>query len=71
MKPQVLVGKKGLDENMLAEISRRLEDEKLLKIKILKNAPERDMEAVVDVLEQQVHGRVVEVRGRTLLLAER
>ncbi len=71
MKPQVRVGKKGLDDNMLAEIARRLEYEKLLKIKILRNAPETDMEAVADVLQKNVNGRVVEVKGRTLIIVDK
>ncbi len=71
MKPQLRVGKKGLDDNMMAEIARRLEDEGLLKIKILRNAPETDMDVVADILNEKVDGKVVEVRGRTLLLVER
>lgn len=71
MKAHILVGKKGLDENMQAEIARRLEDEKLLKIKILRNAPVRDMDVLAGSLVEHVGGRVVEIRGNTILLAEK
>ncbi|MFW6141546.1 MAG: YhbY family RNA-binding protein [Candidatus Saliniplasma sp.] len=69
LEPIVRVGKKGIDENMVLEIERHLEDKDLIKIKILRNNPIQDTDEIVDILEEKTSGKVIETRGRTVLLA--
>ncbi|MGM0406172.1 MAG: YhbY family RNA-binding protein [Thermoplasmatota archaeon] len=69
LEPLVRIGKKGIDENMIEEIERHLEDKELIKIKILRNNPIQDIEKVVDMLEKKTSGKVIEIRGKTILVA--
>ncbi len=69
LEPLVRIGKKGIDENMVEEIERHLEDKELIKIKILRNNPIQDIERVVDILEEKTSGQVIEIRGKTVLIA--
>ncbi len=69
LEPLVRIGKKGIEENMVEEIERHLEDKELIKIKILRNNPIQDIEKVVDILEDKTSGKVIEIRGKTVLLA--
>jgi len=65
----VRIGKKGIDENMVDEIERQLEDKELIKIKVLRNNPIQDIDEIVEILEENIRGKAVEVRGKTILLA--
>ncbi|MFO8110295.1 MAG: YhbY family RNA-binding protein [Thermoplasmata archaeon] len=67
----VRVGKEGISEGMVKEINRQLEDNGLIKIKILRNSPYEDMSEVVDIIQGKVKGRTVEIRGKTILLVEK
>lgn len=69
LEPLVRIGKKGIDENMVEEIEKHLEDKELIKIKILRNNPIQDIEKVVDILEEKTSGQVIEIRGKTVLIA--
>ncbi len=69
LEPLVRIGKKGIDENMIEEIERHLEDKELIKIKILRNNPIQDIGKIVDMLEEKTNGKVIEIRGKTVLVA--
>ncbi len=71
MNAHVRIGKNGLNESMISEITRQLEDEDIIKIKVLRNAPVTDADEMAEMLKKQVGCRVVEVRGRTLMLAKK
>ncbi|MFO7991086.1 MAG: YhbY family RNA-binding protein [Thermoplasmata archaeon] len=71
LKPLVRIGKNGVTEGMVDEINRHLEDEDILKIKILRNCPVRDHEELTAVLEEKTYGHVVEHRGNTVLLVDK
>ncbi len=70
MKATVRIGKNGLTENMVSEITRQLEDEDIIKVKVLRNAPETDMDEVSKLILDKVDCRVAEIRGRTLMLVK-
>ncbi len=71
LKPLVRIGKSGVTEGMIDEINRHLEDEDILKIKILRNCPIRDQEELIELLEEKTNGYVVEERGNTILLVDK
>ena len=66
LKPTVWIGKQGCSETMIEEIVAQLKTRKLIKVKWLQNT-EVDPEAVADAAK----ATLVEVRGRTMVLAEK
>ena len=64
LKPTVWIGKQGCTETMIEEIVSQLKKRKLIKVKWLQNTMV-DPEAIAD----QAKAKLVEVRGRTMVLA--
>lgn len=68
LKAIVRIGKKGIDDSMVDEINRLLEDKEIIKIKVLRNNPIQDIEETSQILEEKTIGEVVEIRGKTILM---
>jgi len=66
IKPTVWVGKRGISSLMIDEIRRQLETRKIVKVRWLRNT-EVDPEEVA----ASAGAVLIEVRGRTFVLAER
>ena len=66
LKPTVWIGKQGCTETMIHEIVEQLKKRKMIKVKWLQNI-EVDPESVA----LQARARIVEVRGRTMVLEEK
>ena len=66
LKPTVWIGKQGCSGTMIEEIVAQLKKRKLIKVKWLQNT-EVDPAAVA----LQAKARLVEVRGRTMVLADK
>ena len=66
LKPTVWIGKQGSTETMIEEIVSQLKKRRLIKVKWLQNA-EVDPEDIA----LQAKAKLVEVRGRTMVLAEK
>lgn len=66
LKPTVWIGKQGCTGTMIEEIVSQLKKRKLIKVKWLQNT-EIDPETVA----AEARARLVEVRGRTMILAEK
>jgi RNA-binding protein len=66
LKPTVWIGKQGCTGTMIEEIVSQLKKRKLIKVKWLQNT-EVDPEAIA----AQAKATLVEVRGRTMVLAEK
>lgn len=66
LKPTVWIGKSGCTATMIDEIKAQLKKRKIVKVKWLQNT-EIDPEAVAS----RTGAELVEVRGRTLVLAEK
>jgi RNA-binding protein len=66
VKPTVWIGKKGLSEEAVAEIRRQLEAKKPVKVRFLRGA-EMDPED----LATRAGGRVLGIRGRTVVLEKK
>jgi RNA-binding protein len=66
LKPTVWIGKQGCTETMIEEIVAQLKKRKMIKVKWLQNT-EVDPEAIA----LQAKAKLVEVRGRTMVLADK
>jgi len=66
LKPTVWIGKQGCTETMIDEIVEQLKKRKMIKVKWLQNI-EIDPETVAS----QAQARLVDVRGRTMVLEEK
>ncbi len=66
LKPTVWIGKSGCTESMIEEIRAQLKKRKIVKVKWLQNT-DIDPEAIA----ARTGSDLIEVRGRTLVLAER
>ncbi len=66
LKPTVWIGKQGCSETMIDEIVEQLRKRRVIKVKWLQNI-EIDPENVATL----AHARLIEVRGRTMVLEER
>ncbi|WP_366144185.1 YhbY family RNA-binding protein [Methanoregula sp.] len=66
LKPTVWIGKQGCSETMIEEIVAQLKKRKLIKVKWLQSA-----EVEPEEIAARAKARLVEVRGRTLVLAEK
>jgi RNA-binding protein len=66
LKPTVWIGKQGCTQTMIDEIVSQLKKRRMIKVKWLQNT-EVDPEGVA----RQAKANLVEVRGRTMVLAEK
>ncbi len=66
LKPTVWIGKQGCTETMIEEIVSQLKNRKMIKVKWLQSV-EVDPEAIA----LQARAKLVETRGRTMVLADR
>jgi len=71
---QIILGKNGLSENLLNEIKKKLKQEKIIKIKILKTAAELEKmnrKEFAELIATQTDARLVEIRGYNLILQKK
>ena len=66
LKPTVWIGKQGCSDTMIDEIVAQLKKRKLIKVKWLQNAEVDPADVAL-----RAKARLVEVRGRTMVLAEK
>jgi RNA-binding protein len=66
LRPTVWIGKQGCTQTMIEEIVSQLKKRRMIKVKWLQNT-EVDPEDVA----RQAKANLVEVRGRTMVLAEK
>ena len=69
LNPTVHVGKNGIDESLLNEVTSQLKRNRLLKIRVLPNA-ERSASSVADEIAESTDSVVVDVRGNVLVLTD-
>lgn len=69
LKPTVFVGKDGITESVVRELSLQLEKFKLVKVK-LQPSSEMDRDEAGKRLADATGATLVEVRGRTAVLAK-
>ena len=66
LKPTVWIGKRGVTPEAVEEVARQLEDRKVVKIRWLQSA-----EVDPSDLAARTGSEVVDIRGRTVVLAAR
>lgn len=70
LKPLLTIGKEGLTETVLRQLSGLLEQHELVKVKLLKTA-ETDRHELADELTEKAGAKLVQVIGRTVLVYRR
>ena len=71
-KPTIWVGKDGLTPQLSNEIENQLEKTKMLKIKILKSALQKDTaQTIASKAAEQTGASLIEVRGHVFILYRR
>jgi RNA-binding protein len=71
-RPTIWIGKNGASDESLKEIEKQLEQKKMVKIKILKSALEKDeAKEIASRIAEQTEASLVEVRGHTFMLYKR
>ncbi|MEI7434422.1 MAG: YhbY family RNA-binding protein [Methanomicrobiales archaeon] len=66
LKPTVWIGKQGCTEPIISEVIAQLKTRKTIKVKWLQNS-----EVSPEELARSAGARLIQVRGRTLILEER
>ncbi len=71
----VWIGKRGLTEKVIEEIKRQLENKKVIKIRVLKNAivGKSRKEGLIEIAKKLVEKGlyVIDIRGYTILVSEK
>lgn len=73
-RADVNIGKRGLTEEVLREIQRRLDKEGVIKVRLNRNLAQSSRLTARDVaslLSERLDAAVADVRGRTIVLAKR
>ncbi len=68
-RPTVLIGKGGASEELLKEIGKQLDRNKMVKVKVLKTAlAGAAMKKMAQKIAEQTESALVDVRGHTFML---
>ncbi len=70
-RADVNIGKNGLHPGIIEEIRRRLDQEGVVKIRILKNARNKVDDHQIRELAQKLNAIILDERGFTFILAKR
>lgn len=71
-RADVIIGKRGITEEVLREIDSRLRVKEVVKVKMLRTALESgaaDRREIARLVARLLHARLMGVRGRTFVLA--
>ena len=68
-KPMVLIGKNGVTQGVVEEVSRKLDKNEIVKIKVLKSGLKAaGREEVAEEVSRLTESTLVETRGHTIIL---
>lgn len=71
-RPTVNVGKEGVTDQIVKEVSKQLDAREMIKAKILKTALHETVAKIIAAqIAEQTESELVEVRGHTFLLFKR
>ena len=71
---QIIIGKNGLTDDLLTTIKKKLEKDKILKIKMLKTVPELETmgrKQFAELVAEKMRAHLVEIRGYSLILQKK
>ncbi len=69
LEPSIHIGKEGITESIVAEVSKQLKKHKIVKVRLLQNM-EMDRREAGTRLAEAADAVMIEVRGRTVVLAK-
>ena len=71
--PCLHIGKKGITPLLMKELKDRIKQNKMIKLKILKNSPYKSRSEAFEDLKNSVprNGKIMEIRGWTAVLRKR
>lgn len=69
-KPTIWIGKNGITEEVVKEVSNQLDKNQLAKIKVLKSALKSDnaIDSLARVLTEKTDSILIDVRGNNLII---
>ena len=70
LSPTVHVGKEGIDEGVLNEITAQLKKARLIKVKVLSTVDSEPQE-IAEVLASSTNSVIVDVRGGVVVLTDK
>ncbi|MDR0509044.1 MAG: YhbY family RNA-binding protein [Candidatus Methanoplasma sp.] len=70
LSPTVHIGKEGIDEGVLNEITAQLKNARLIKVKVL-NTVDGDTKDVAEELASSTNSVIVDVRGGVIVLTDK
>ncbi len=62
------VGKNGVTDSLIEELDNQLDNNEIVKIKILRNNPVQDVEEIAKEIKEKSIGELAETRGKTVLM---
>lgn len=67
IEPSMQIGKEGVSENSIVQVSQMLDARELIKIKVLQNC-DYDLKEMANLLAEKTGGMVVQTVGRIITL---
>jgi RNA-binding protein len=69
ISPILNIGKNGVTDTLIEELSKQIKANRLVKIRVLKSAEEgKDVKAIAEEIADATRSTLIEVRGRTVVL---
>ena len=66
--PKIRIGKKGVTEGIIQEVSIVLKRDKVVKIKCLQSIPTESTKAIAMNISELTNSKIIEIRGKTFIL---
>jgi RNA-binding protein len=67
--PILNIGKNGVTDTLIEELSKQIKANRLVKVRVLKSAEEeKDVKAIAEEIASATRSTLIEVRGRTVVL---
>ncbi|MFQ6094944.1 MAG: YhbY family RNA-binding protein [Candidatus Bathyarchaeia archaeon] len=68
-KPTILIGKGGPTDNLVKEVSKQVDKNKVVKIKLLKSAlKNRDADDIIQKITHETNSTLIDRRGHVFIL---
>jgi RNA-binding protein len=69
ISPILNIGKNGVTDALIEELSKQIKANRLVKVRILKSAEEeKDLKAIAEEIAEATRSTLIEIRGRTVVL---
>ena len=69
INPILNIGKNGVTDTLIEELSNQIKANRLVKVRVLKSAEEgKDVKAIAEEIAVATRSTLIEVRGRTVVL---